>query len=47
MRCNQQHNRVPSGSHPSPVQPSLYSYATLSPFQLRLYFFKRLVQFFR
>ncbi|SEQ59082.1 hypothetical protein SAMN05216522_104133 [Rosenbergiella nectarea] len=46
MRDNKEHSRELSGSHHSPVQISFYGYATLSPFQLRLYLLKRLVRIF-
>lgn len=46
MRCNQEHPQASSRPHPSPIQSSLYGYATLSPFQLRLYLLKRLLRIF-
>ncbi len=46
MRCNQEHPQTSSRAQPSPVQSSWYGYATLSPFQLRLYLLKRLLRIF-
>ena len=46
MRRNQKHLQASSRAHPLPVQSSLYGYATLSPFQLRLYLLKRLIHIF-
>lgn len=46
MRCNQEHPQTPSNTQSSAVQSSLYGYATLSPFQLRLYLLKRLLHIF-
>ncbi len=46
MRCNQEYPQTSSRAQPSPIQSSWYGYATLSPFQLRLYLLKRLLHIF-